>query len=573
MWLKQSTAAEVVLGPFVDSTDGFTPETTLTITQSEVRLKKTSGDWAQKNESTSPAHEENGYYRCLLDATDTNTLGILEVAVNETGALPVWKSFEVVAANVFDALIGGGDLLQVDVQEIEGDSQSSIDLKDFADAGYDPATNKVQGVVLVDSLGTDALSAASVSVGAAEKIIRAAAGTADSTTTTTVTDAERTEADTDYWKDAIIVFTAGPAIGQPRRISAFNAGTDVITVDTAFTTSPGANTYIIIRTAMQQAAGVGATDWSSGERDQIRHRLGIDGAASAPAATPSLSTAASVAGVQSDTDDIQSRLPAALVGGRMDSSVGAMASAVITAAALSAGAVEKILSSVSGTVDSGSTTTIVDAERTETPSTYWVDAIVMPTSGANAHIPRRVSIFNDATDTLTVDAPWPSAMAGGDTYIILRSSASLTLTNSAVAADAFAAANFASGFITSSKFASNAITTAAINNAAFTGAKFATGFMDATKFAADAIDSAAIAASGANKIRDAVWALAMTELAAVPGVTASVLDALRWVFLLSRNKITQTATQQKLRNDADGADVGTAAVSDDGTTFTRGEFA
>lgn len=154
MWLKQSTAVEIALGPFVDSTDGFTAETALTITQAEVRLKKTSGDWAQKNEATSLVHEENGYYRCLLDATDTNTLGILEVAVNETGALPVWKSFEVVAANIFDSLIGGGDILDVSATQLAGVAQSLTDLKDFADDGYDPATNKVQGVVLTDTVTT-----------------------------------------------------------------------------------------------------------------------------------------------------------------------------------------------------------------------------------------------------------------------------------------------------------------------------------------------------------------------------------------------------------------------------------
>jgi hypothetical protein len=71
---------------------------------------------------------------------------------------------------------------------------------------------------------------------------------------------------------------------------------------------------------------------------------------------------------------------------------------------------------------------------------------------------------------------------------------------------------------------------------------------------------------------DAVWAKTMTELSAVPGVTASTLDALRWLFILARNKITQTSTTQTLRNDADGATVGTSTVSDDGTTFTRGKF-
>lgn len=45
-----------------------------------------------------------------------------------------------------------------------GGAQSATDLKDFADAGYDPGTNKVQGVVLTDTCttNTDLVSAASV---------------------------------------------------------------------------------------------------------------------------------------------------------------------------------------------------------------------------------------------------------------------------------------------------------------------------------------------------------------------------------------------------------------------------
>ena len=43
--------------------------------------------------------------------------------------------------------------------------------------------------------------------------------------------------------------------------------------------------------------------------------------------------------INSDTDDIQTRLPAALVGGRMDSSTGAMAANVVTASAIAADAI------------------------------------------------------------------------------------------------------------------------------------------------------------------------------------------------------------------------------------------
>jgi len=43
---------------------------------------------------------------------------------------------------------------QVNVTQLGGVAQSATDLKDFADTGYDPATHKVAGVVLVDTLTT-----------------------------------------------------------------------------------------------------------------------------------------------------------------------------------------------------------------------------------------------------------------------------------------------------------------------------------------------------------------------------------------------------------------------------------
>ena len=43
----------------------------------------------------------------------------------------------------------------VDVGSIDGSAQSLTDLKHFADSGYNPATSKVQGVVLVDTTTTN----------------------------------------------------------------------------------------------------------------------------------------------------------------------------------------------------------------------------------------------------------------------------------------------------------------------------------------------------------------------------------------------------------------------------------
>lgn len=124
MWLKQSTAATIKLGPFVDSTDGVTAETALTIAQADIRLSKNGGDIAQTNNATGATHDELGYYDVPLDTTDTGTLGRLDVIVSESGALPVWRSFMVVPANVWDSMFGA-DKLQVDLTQINGVAQTA----------------------------------------------------------------------------------------------------------------------------------------------------------------------------------------------------------------------------------------------------------------------------------------------------------------------------------------------------------------------------------------------------------------------------------------------------------------
>ena len=63
------------------------------------------------------------------------------------------------------------------------------------------------------------------------------------------------------------------------------------------------------------------------------------------------------------------------------------------------------------------------------------------------------------------------------------------------------------------------------------------------------------------------------ESSAVPAATATLVAKIAWLATLARNKITQTATTQLVRNDGDSGTVGTSTVSDDATTFTRGKFA
>jgi hypothetical protein len=116
------------------------------------------------------------------EATDTGLLGNTNLTKRTSLTGNYRGTFTASAANGFEAgrwytvvasaTVGGTDgktvamhfrlapaesvagVPKVDVAHLAGDAQSLTDLKDFADAGYDPGTNKVQGVVLVDTLTT-----------------------------------------------------------------------------------------------------------------------------------------------------------------------------------------------------------------------------------------------------------------------------------------------------------------------------------------------------------------------------------------------------------------------------------
>lgn len=117
LWLKQSTAITVKIGPFIDDADGKTAEVALTLTQADIRLSKNGANIAQKNEANNATTDELGYYDCPLDATDTGTLGILQLFVHEAGALPVFHEYMVVPANVWDSFFGA-DKLDVNTAEL-----------------------------------------------------------------------------------------------------------------------------------------------------------------------------------------------------------------------------------------------------------------------------------------------------------------------------------------------------------------------------------------------------------------------------------------------------------------------
>lgn len=122
------------------------------------------------------------------------------------------------------------------------------------------------------------------------------------------------------------------------------AGTgNVIPTVTTVTTVSGlaANAITAAATAADFGTEVGTAVWATAARtltalDEDSTTLDLDATIRAALGMASANLDTQISSVQSDTNDIQTRIPAALVSGRMDSSTGAMAANVLTAAATAA---------------------------------------------------------------------------------------------------------------------------------------------------------------------------------------------------------------------------------------------
>ena len=160
-FLRADTSVNVVIGPVVSVSDGYTPVTTLTLSGADEAelLKHNAGTTTDISSGTLTAITgADGYYNLSINSAWVDTEGMLTILINDDSlCLPVRSSFMVVNAVVYDALYAadGTDYLKTDVTQILGGGQSASDLKDFADTGYDPATHKVQNVVLVDTTTTN----------------------------------------------------------------------------------------------------------------------------------------------------------------------------------------------------------------------------------------------------------------------------------------------------------------------------------------------------------------------------------------------------------------------------------
>ena len=250
LFLKKDTAVTVIVGPLVDATDGFTPETAIALAAGEADLyKHNSGARLDINGRTF-THVAKGVYTLALLASDVDTLGNLSIHITDTAHRPFRLDAVVMSAHAFDSLCGTGNL-SADVKMIDGNAASGFltgttmlrgnvtQIGGNAVAGFLSGTDTLKAdVVKIDALAAAAERHAAAALGIVT-------GTVASGSTTTLVVTDLVEATNDHLNSRTVVFTSGALDGQAAKILDYTGATKTLTV-TALTEAPANGTTFVI---------------------------------------------------------------------------------------------------------------------------------------------------------------------------------------------------------------------------------------------------------------------------------------------------------------------------------------
>lgn len=281
---------------------------------------------------------------------------------------------------------------------------------------------------------------------------------------------------------------------------------------------------------------------------------------------------------QSDLDDIQTRIPAALVSGRIDASVGAMASGVVTATAIASDAITaaKI---ADGAIDAATfaasaiTATVLAADAITAAkiadgaidaATFASGAITAAAIAADAI--GSSELASTAVDEI-VDAVWDELTSGHSTSGTTgKKLADLSTGSGLDAAGVRAAIGMATADLDDQL--SNIDATL---DSELLAIKEQTNLIPSAPAAVSDIPTAAEINA---EMVDVLTVDTIAEPTAVPASTAPLAAKIGWLMKLARNVISGNKVTGVLTvyNDDGTTPAATALATDDGTTSTRGEW-
>lgn len=140
-YLRNNTATRVTVGPFLDKTDGITPETALTVTATKLTFMVDTGGVptlvldtnptasAGANDMVHVTGDDAGFYDLELAAADVNYLGRAMLALTDAANhCPVFHEFMIIPAMIYDSVFLGSDRLDVNVTHFGDTAQTPRDI-------------------------------------------------------------------------------------------------------------------------------------------------------------------------------------------------------------------------------------------------------------------------------------------------------------------------------------------------------------------------------------------------------------------------------------------------------------
>ncbi len=168
-FLRENTEQYINFGPFLDVSNGATVEIGEGGTGMDVYISKDGAAYALKNSGTLPSHDRAGHYRVHLDATDTNTPGVLRVNVSDpTVHLDVTSEYFVADTDYYDTITGSivapANITQVSTTAVTAVSDFHADLSSVSTFNPDADQVFLKGTTHDGSIISQVTTAGSASV-------------------------------------------------------------------------------------------------------------------------------------------------------------------------------------------------------------------------------------------------------------------------------------------------------------------------------------------------------------------------------------------------------------------------
>lgn len=618
MFLRQNTGSqEILLGPFVDSTDGATAETALSIANTDIKLFKHGATTLANKNSGGATHISDGNYYAVLDATDTNTLGMLEVTVRVSGALPVRREYTVLTQDMYDTLVAGTVTMPANVTQFGGSAgtfasgRPEVNVSHFGGtagtfaSGIPSASLTTSAInAVADQVWDEAMSGhvSGGSFGARMQANHSGTMQAGSTSTTAVL-ASGASSSNDYYNGCLLLIVAGTGAGQSQYVSDYTGPSRTCTMNGTWVTTPdNTSVYAVLPggtipgasapTASQNADAVWnalvasyTVAGSFGERFQtIRRNTAQSGTLSSITLDASASSTTdyykyAVAYIVSGTGAGQAR--------QITAYNGISKAATVSPSWTTAPDNTSVFIIMPLGIDAATVETIADAIWDEARSGHaiagsfgeFVNADVVRLSGDQGAADNAESFFDGTGYAGTLNT------IGTVTTVTNAVSANVTqISGDTGAADNLEAALDGTGGVTITAALTGSITGNLSGSVgSVTGAVGSvTGNVGGNVVGSVASVTAGVTVTTNNDKTgyrlsstgvDDIWDEAVAEPSGVfAWASATPRNMVAFIAQMTKNKQTlnRTTGAFALRNNADSGNVGTATHSDDGTTTTKG---